>query len=158
MPCFVRSIHRSLGAGEQVADPLSQGVCLGRIRGAAGVDPIRRRLLGVLHGGKVAAQVRHPEGGQAGLPGAEKISGAPQTQVFLGNLEAVGGFAQGFQPLKRLGIAVVGGEDAVAVRLAPADTAAKLVQGGMEWVMKTLEPMTLSRPITVPPPKIDAPA
>ena len=33
-----------------------------------------------------------------------------------------------------------------------------VVQGGMEWVMNTLEPMTLSRPITVPPPKMDAPA
>ena len=33
-----------------------------------------------------------------------------------------------------------------------------VVQAGMEWVMNTLEPMTLSRPITVPPPKMDAPA
>ena len=104
MSCFVRSIHCPLGAGEEVVDPLSQGVCLWRIRRAVGVDPVRRRLLGVLHGGKVAAQVRHPECGQAGLPGAEEISGTAQTQVFLSNLEAVGGFAQGFQSLKRLRI------------------------------------------------------
>ena len=29
---------------------------------------------------------------------------------------------------------------------------------GMEWVMNTLEPMTLSRPMTVPPPRMEAPA
>ena len=33
-----------------------------------------------------------------------------------------------------------------------------VVQGGMEWVMNTLEPMTLSRPMTVPPPRMEAPA
>ena len=33
-----------------------------------------------------------------------------------------------------------------------------VVQGGMEWVMKTLEPMTQSRPMTVSPPRMEAPA
>ena len=33
-----------------------------------------------------------------------------------------------------------------------------VVQGGMEWVMNTLEPMTLSLPMTVPPPRMEAPA
>jgi hypothetical protein len=33
-----------------------------------------------------------------------------------------------------------------------------VVQGGIEWVMKTLEPITQSRPITVLPPRIEAPA
>ena len=33
-----------------------------------------------------------------------------------------------------------------------------VVQGGMEWVIKTLEPMTQSRPMTVSPPRMEAPA
>ena len=33
-----------------------------------------------------------------------------------------------------------------------------VVQGGIEWVMNTLEPITQSRPITVLPPRIEAPA
>ena len=33
-----------------------------------------------------------------------------------------------------------------------------VVQAGMEWVMNTLDPMTESRPMTVPPPRMEAPA
>ena len=83
MSCFVRSVHRTLGAGEQVADPLPESLCFRGVRRAVGVDPVCRCLLGAFHGGKVAAQVRHPECGQAGLTGAEEISGTAQTQVFL---------------------------------------------------------------------------
>ena len=56
MSCFVRSIHRTLGAGEQVADPLPESLCFRGVRRAVGVDPVCRCLLGAFHGGKVAAQ------------------------------------------------------------------------------------------------------
>ena len=58
------------------------------------------------------------------------IAGTPHFQILLGDFEAVGGLAEGLQPLERLGIAVMRGQDAVALVLPAADSAAKLVELG----------------------------
>ena len=70
-------IHRPLCPKEQLPDPFPQGDSLRSIGSAAGIDPVRGSLLGILQGGQGGAQVRHPEGRQARLPGAEEIAGSP---------------------------------------------------------------------------------
>ena len=87
---------------------------------------------------QVIIQIRHPESGQARLPGTEEVTGAPKLQILLGNLEAVGGFAESFQPLDGLLIPVVGGQDTVAFRLAPAHPAPKLMKLGKTEPVRVL--------------------
>ena len=62
------------------------------------------------------------------LPGAEEVAGAPEGQILPGNLKAVVGLAQGLEPLQGFGIPVGGEQNAVGLRVAPPDPAAKLVE------------------------------
>ena len=91
-------IHCALGAAEQLADTAAQSLGFRRITSAGILDPADRGRLGIFQRFHVKAQIRHPEHGQTGLPGAEEIAGATELQILFRDLEAVGGGAKGFQP------------------------------------------------------------
>ena len=62
------------------------------------------------------------------LAAAEKVAGAPELQVLLGDAEAVVRLGQGFQPPFRVVILHVAEQNTVALGLAAAHPAAQLVQ------------------------------
>ena len=62
------------------------------------------------------------------LAGAEEVPGAPELQILLGDDKAVGGGAQGLQPLPGALRPVVGQQDAVGLVLPSAHPAPELVE------------------------------
>ena len=76
----------------------------------------------------VAAEIRHPQSRQAVLPETEELAGASEPEVLLGDLEAVGGFRHGLQPLAGLVIFIVGHQYAVGLVLPPAHPSPKLME------------------------------
>ena len=77
----------------------------------------------------VADNVRHAEGGDAGLARAHDLARAADLQVVLGDLEAVVRLLHDPQPLARLlRLLVLREEDAVALGRAAPDAPAQLVE------------------------------
>ena len=94
---FLLLIHYAAAAtAEKILDEAAQGVGFGGILRAVEIDPGGGSLLGLGKSLQVAAQAVYPEYRQDGLARAEKIAVAPQAQVLLCDLKAVGGLAEGF--------------------------------------------------------------
>ena len=121
-------IHSSFRSQEQLADSGPEGFAFRCVGSAGGIDPICGGLLGLLQGGQVAGKICHTEYRKTRLPGTEEITGATERQIFLRDLEAVIGFAEGLDPLQGFGVFTVRGENTEAFGFSPAYTAAKLMQ------------------------------
>ena len=73
------------------------------------------------------------------LPLAEEVAGAPEPQVLLRDLEAVGGIGHDLQPRPGLLVLVVGDQDAVGLVPAPAHPAPQLVELAQAEPLRVLD-------------------
>ena len=96
-------------------------------------------LVGVEEDGEVFRHARNLKVGQAVLHRAEELARAAQTQVLLGELEAVGGRGHDLQALARVLRLALRDEDAVRSIGAAADAAAQLVELGEAEALGVLD-------------------
>ena len=83
-----------------------------------------RLLAGGLEEGQVAGQLGQADGREAGLGGAQKIAGAADFEVRLGDGEAVAGLFEDFQAVEFFFGVFAGEQDAPGFFAAAADTPA----------------------------------
>ena len=73
------------------------------------------------------------------LARSEEVTGAPEPQVLLRDLETVSGLGHDLQPLPRLLVSVVGDQDAVGLMLPPPHPAPQLVELGEAEPLRVLD-------------------
>jgi len=132
-----RSAHGGSPSGDEVesagvglGDGGAEGLVMGGGEGGVFTDDGEGVAAGHAEQLEVFDQVGHLQLRQAVLAGAEELPGAAELEVFLGDAEPVGRFAQRLQPAKGQRAAGVGNEDAVGVVGPPPDSPAELVELG----------------------------
>ena len=92
------------------------------------LEQLPGRLLGLLQKAHVSAEIGQGQLRQAVLAASKEVAGAAQLQVLLGDLKAIGGGGQSFQPGHGVGSVGVGNEYTVGLVLAAAYPATELVE------------------------------